>query len=139
MAAWAVTHATRFKVIIMGAGITNWESYYAQNSIRDWQRVYFGTTPYDDPAAHRARSPLATIQAARTPTLILQGEEDHDIGPSQSFEMFVALRSLGVDTELVIYPRENHPILERDHQIDLLTRIALWCDRYMRAPSDNGQ
>jgi dipeptidyl aminopeptidase/acylaminoacyl peptidase len=131
MAAWAVSQTTRFKVIIMGAGITNWESYYAQNSIRDWQRVYFGSTPYEDPAAHRARSPLTTIQNARTPTLIFHGENDQDVSLPQAYEMYVALRTLGVDTQLVTYPGEKHPVLERSHQIDLLTRVADWCDHYM--------
>lgn len=133
MTAWAVTQTTRFKAAIMGAGIANWESYYAQNSIRDWQRVYFGSTPYQDPAAHRAKSPLTFIAQARTPTLILHGEEDHDVSLPQAHEMFVALRAMGVETQLVTYPRENHPILEREHQLDLLRRILEWCDRHIKA------
>jgi dipeptidyl aminopeptidase/acylaminoacyl peptidase len=132
MTAWAITQTTRFKVAIMGAGITNWESYFAQNSIRDWQTVFFGSTPYEAPEAHRARSPLTFINQARTPTLILHGQEDHDVSLPQAYEMYVALKRLGVPTELVTYPRENHPILEREHQIDLLNRVAEWCDKYMK-------
>lgn len=132
MTAWAVSQTNRFKAAIMGAGITNWESYYAQNSIRDWQRVYFNSTPYEDPAAHRAKSPLTTLHTARTPTLILHGEADEDVSPPQAHEMFVALQSFGVDTQLVMYPGEHHPILERSHQLDLLDRVAAWCDRYIR-------
>lgn len=132
MTAWAITQTTRFKVGIMGAGITNWESYFSQNWIRDWQTAFFGSTPYDDPQAHRARSPLTYIKQVRTPTLILHGQEDHDVSLPQAYEMYVALKALGVETQLVTYPRENHPILERDHQIDLLERVAGWCDRYMK-------
>ncbi len=133
MTAWAVSQTTRFKAAIMGAGLGNWESYYAQNSIRDWQRVYFRSTPYEDPAAHRAKSAINFIQQARTPTLILHGQEDHDVSLPQAYEMYVALRALGVETQLVTYPREDHPILERQHQLDLLTRVAEWCDRHMKA------
>jgi dipeptidyl aminopeptidase/acylaminoacyl peptidase len=133
MTAWAITQTTRFKAAIMGAGITNWESYYAQNGIRDWQRAFFGSTPYENPAAHRAKSPLTYICNVRTPTLILHGQEDNDVGLPQAYEMYVALRTLGVDTQLVTYPREHHPILEREHQIDLLTRVADWCDKYLKA------
>lgn len=132
MTAWAITQTTRFKSAIMGAGITNWESYFSQNWIRDWQTAFFGSTPYDDPEAHRARSPLTSIKQIRTPTLILHGQEDHDVSLPQAYEMYVALKMLGVETQLVTYPRENHPILERDHQIDLLERVAAWCDRYMK-------
>ena len=132
MTSWAVTQTTRFKVGIMGAGIANWESYYGQNSIQDWQRVYFNSTPYEDPAAHRAKSPIAFIHQVRTPTLILQGAEDQDVSPPQATEMYSALRAMGVETELVMYPREHHPILERQHQLDLLARVLEWCDRYMK-------
>jgi dipeptidyl aminopeptidase/acylaminoacyl peptidase len=132
MTAWAITQTTRFKAAIMGAGITNWESYFGQNNIRDWQTAFFGSTPYDDPQAHRAKSPITYIRQVQTPTLILHGQEDHDVSLPQAYEMFVALKTLGVDTQLVTYPRENHPILEREHQLDLLARVAAWCDRYMR-------
>jgi dipeptidyl aminopeptidase/acylaminoacyl peptidase len=40
---------------------------------------------------------------------------------------------MGVETQLVTYPRQNHPILERQQQIDLLTRVGEWCDRHMKA------
>ncbi len=132
MTSWAITQTTRFKVAIMGAGLASWESYYGQNSIRDWQRVYFGSTPYDDPELHRVRSPLTHIHNVTTPTLILHGEEDHDVSPTQSREMYIALHTLGVPVELVTYPRENHPIHEREHQVDLLTRVLDWCDKYLK-------
>lgn len=132
IAAWAVTQTTRFKAAIMGAGIANWESYYAQNNIRAWQEAFFGSTPYEDPAAHRQRSPIHYIRQARTPTLILHGQDDQDVGLPQAYEMYVALKSVGVETELVTYPREKHPILKRDHQIDLLTRVGDWFDRYLK-------
>jgi dipeptidyl aminopeptidase/acylaminoacyl peptidase len=131
--AWAVSQTTRFKAAIMGAGLANWESYYAQNGIRDWQRLYFKSTPYEDLPAHRAKSPINFIHQAKTPTLILHGQEDHDVPVAQAYEMYVALKAMGVETQLVTYPRQNHPILERQHQIDLLTRLAEWCDRHMKA------
>ncbi|HVU10702.1 MAG TPA: S9 family peptidase [Phototrophicaceae bacterium] len=132
MTAWAISQTNRFKAAIMGAGITNWESYYAQNGIRDWQRVFYGSNPYDDPATHRQWSPLTTIKTAKTPTLILHGQEDHDVSLPQAYEMYVALKTLGVETQLVTYPRENHPILEKEHQIDLVNRVSQWFDRHLK-------
>ncbi len=132
MTAWAVTQTTRFKAAIMGAGVANWESYYAQNGIRDWQTTFFGSTPYDNPALHRDRSPIAHIRNVRTPTLILHGQEDHDVPVAQAYEMYVALKTMGVETQMVTYPRENHPILERHHQLDLLTRVGEWFDRHLK-------
>ena len=132
MTAWAISQTTRFKAAVMGAGITNWESYYAQNSIRDWQSVFYGSNPYDDPATHRKWSPLTTIKNARTPTLILHGQEDHDVSLPQAYEMCVALKTLGIETQLVTYPRENHPILEKEHQIDLVNRVSHWFDHHLK-------
>lgn len=136
MTAWAITQTTRFKTAIMGAGVANWESYYAQNSIRDWQTTFFGSTPYENPVLHRSRSAIAHIKNARTPTLILHGQEDHDVPVAQAYEMYVALKAHGVETQMVTYPRENHPILERHHQLDLLTRVGEWFDRHLKVKKD---
>ncbi len=132
MTAWAVTQTRRFKAAIMGAGIANWESYYAQTGIRAWQTTFFGSTPYEAPELHRQWSPLTHIHNAVTPTLILHGQEDHDVSLPQAYEMYEALKAVGVDTQLVTYPREHHPILERAHQLDLLSRIEMWLNRYLQ-------
>ena len=133
MTAWAITQTTRFKAAVMGAGLANWESYYAQNSIRDWQTTFFRSTPYQDPTRHRERSPITHARNVRTPTLILHGQEDHDVPVAQAYEMYVALKEMGVEVQMVTYPRENHPILERQHQLDLLTRVGEWFDRHLKA------
>src|SRR5262249_47568826 len=55
MAMWSVTQTTRFRGVVAGAGIANWQSYYGQNGIDQWLLPYFGATVYDDPAIY-ARS-----------------------------------------------------------------------------------
>ena len=97
MTAWAITQTKRFKAAIMGAGIANWESYYAQNSIRAWQSTFYGSTPYADPETHRQWSPQTYIRNVVTPTLILHGQEDHDVSLSQAHEMYQALKACGVE------------------------------------------
>ena len=61
-----------------------------------------------------------------TPTLILHGENDRDVPAEQSYQFYRALKDHGVETRLVIYPREEHAISETKHVHDLLRRVVDW-------------
>jgi dipeptidyl aminopeptidase/acylaminoacyl peptidase len=63
--------------------------------------------------------------------LILHGEEDKRVSVTQSVEMYVALRTLGVDTQLVTYPREGHSVEERNHQVDAIRRVLDWFGEHL--------
>lgn len=131
MTMWAVTHTQRFKAAIAGAGIANWISYYGENGIDRWMIPFFGKSAYDDPAVYRAASPLATIKAAHTPTLIHVGELDVECPAPQSFEFWHALRALDVPTQLVVYPGSGHWIHKPDQVRDVRRREADWFARYL--------
>jgi len=132
MTMWGVTHSGRFKAAVAGAGIANWISYYGQNGIDQWMVPYFGATMYDDPAAYRAASPIESIKAARTPTLVYVGERDVECPPAQSFEFWHGLRALGVPTSLVVYEGEGHALRKPEHQRDLRARVLGWFDKYLK-------
>lgn len=68
----------------------------------------------------------------RTPTLILHGERDEIVAPPQAHEFYRGLKTHGVPTQLVLYPREPHAFVERRHQLDLLRRVLAWFDRYLK-------
>ncbi len=73
----------------------------------------------------------------KTPTLILCGEKDVIDPIGQCTEFYRGLKRYGVETELVIYPREGHRIREERHQTDLLQRVVDWYDRYLMAPKES--
>jgi len=131
MTMWAVTHTTRFAAAIAGAGLSDWISYYGTNGIDTWMLPFFGASMYDDPAVYRAVSPLESIRAARTPTLLYTGDSDVEVPASQSFEFWHALRTLGVTTELYVYPGEGHRLSKPEHVLDLRRRLPEWFDRYL--------
>lgn len=131
MVAWTLTQTDRFQAAVMGAAITNLESYYGQNNIYHWQTVFMQSTPYTAPEQHRARSAIHHIQTVRTPTLILHGAEDKVVPVAQAYEYYRALRDMSVPTEMVVYPREGHGISEQEHQRDMLQRILSWLDTYV--------
>jgi dipeptidyl aminopeptidase/acylaminoacyl peptidase len=132
MAMWAVTQTERFHAAVAGAGLSNFQSYYGENGIDQWLIPFFGASVYDDPAVYRRSSPITFIKNAKTPTLVLVGERDAECPAPQSREFWHALKALGVETELVIYPNEGHAVLDPEHQRDIVRRSLDWFDKYMR-------
>jgi dipeptidyl aminopeptidase/acylaminoacyl peptidase len=132
MTMWGVTHSQRFKAAVAGAGIANWISYYGQNGIDQWMVPYFGATMYDDPAIYRAASPIESIKAARTPTLVYVGERDVECPPAQSFEFWHGLRAMGVPTTLLVVDGEGHAFRKPENQRDLRSRVLAWFNKYLK-------
>lgn len=131
MTMFAVTQTNRFRAAVAGAGISNWQSYYGQNSIDTWMIPYFGASVYDDPAAYAKSSAITFIKQARTPTLVVVGDRDGECPAPQSFEFWHALRDLHVPSELVVYPNEGHGFTDPAHRRDVMVRTAVWFARYM--------
>jgi dipeptidyl aminopeptidase/acylaminoacyl peptidase len=131
VAMWAETQTDRFKAIVAGAGLSNWQSYYGENQIDQWMIPYFGKSVYDDPAVYARSSPMTFIKNAKSPVLMLQGERDEEVPATQSFEFWHALKTLGVPTQLVVYKDEGHGIRKPADQIDMLNRILKWFNHYV--------
>ena len=133
MTMFGVTRTTRFKAAIAVAGISNWESYYGENSIDQWMIPFFGASVYDDPKVYAKSSAIEFIKKVKTPMLIVVGDRDGECPPPQSFEMWHALRAEDVPAQLVIYPNEGHGIRQADHARDLEARELAWWEKYMPA------
>jgi len=133
MAMFAVTQTHRFRAAVAGAGISDWLSYYGENSIDQWMIPYFGASVYDDSAVYAKSSAIDYIKQATTPTLVVVGDRDGECPAPQSYEFWHALRDLGVPTRLVVYPNEGHGFTNPAHSRDVLERSLDWFDRYMPA------
>ena len=134
MTMWTVTHSTRFKAGVAGAGIADWVSYYGENGINQWMVPFFGTTAYENPAAYDRFSPIRYIRHARTPTFIYVGERDVECPADQSLQFHAGLDAVGVPNSLVIYAGEGHGIRDAAHKADLKGRILGWFDKYLGQP-----
>jgi dipeptidyl aminopeptidase/acylaminoacyl peptidase len=132
MTMWTVTQTDRFRAAVAGAGIANWQSYYGQNLIDKWMIPFFGASVYDDPAVYEKSSPIHFIKNVKTPTLVIVGERDAECPASQSYEFWHALKTLGVPTQLVIYPGEGHLFLDPKNQADRLEQTVGWFDKYLK-------
>ncbi|RKY84894.1 hypothetical protein DRQ09_07980, partial [candidate division KSB1 bacterium] len=133
MAAWAVTQTDRFKASVSGAPMTDLAVEYGTetNSINPYDTWYLGT-PYENLKLFIERSPMTHIKNVRTPTLILCGKEDVIDPIAQCYQFHRGLKRYGVETELVVYPREGHGIREEKHQIDVLNRVINWFEKYLK-------
>ncbi len=132
MTMWAVTQTNRFAAAVAGAGIANLQSYYGENQIDQWMIPFFGASVYDDPQVYAKSSPITFIKKTKTPTLILVGDSDGECPPPQSYEFWHALKTLGVETELVVYEHEGHAFANPAHQRDVIERVAAWFDQHLR-------
>jgi dipeptidyl aminopeptidase/acylaminoacyl peptidase len=133
LTALTITQTNLFKAAVMGAGLSNLISDHGQDDIPSANLLYFPGLPYQHPDAYWQGSAIRHIVNCTTPTLILHGDADARVPPSQGMEMYRALKSLDVPVEFVRYPREGHPIKERHHQIDLMRRLVAWFDRWLKS------
>ncbi|MBB6147374.1 dipeptidyl aminopeptidase/acylaminoacyl peptidase [Silvibacterium bohemicum] len=132
MSMFAVSQTHRFRAAVGGAGVSDWLSYYGENSIDQWMLPFFGASVYDDPAVYAKSSPINYVKQVKTPTLLVVGDRDGEGPAPQSFEFWHALRDENVPTQLVVYPNEGHRFVDPAHQIDVLERALGWFDEYMK-------
>jgi dipeptidyl aminopeptidase/acylaminoacyl peptidase len=133
MAEWAITQTNDFKAAVSGAGLSNLISEYGSEEHPSYDEWFYGV-PYESDSLVKFlnSSPFTQLKNAKTPTLILQGETDTTDPPDQSQELYRGLKHYGVETELVMYPREPHGFREEKHLLDRLNRILAWYDAHLK-------
>jgi dipeptidyl aminopeptidase/acylaminoacyl peptidase len=108
ISAYCATFSDRFKAVSVGAGISNWMTYYVNTDIHQFTRMYLGDTPWNDEEIYRKTSPMTYIKSACTPTLIQHGEKDVRVPVPNAYELYQGLKDVGVKTELVIFKGMGH-------------------------------
>lgn len=104
ISAFLSTHdSARFKAISVGAGISDWMTYYVSTDITPFTPQYLKATPWDDPDIYRKTSPITYIKGAKTPTLIQHGATDERVPPPDAFELYRGLLDQHVPTKLIVY------------------------------------
>jgi dipeptidyl aminopeptidase/acylaminoacyl peptidase len=130
---WILTHTDRFKAISSGAGASNWISMFAQTDGQRHRQDYFGgKLPYVDFDAYWDQSPLKYITNAKTPTMIHVVKGDPRVPSPQSIELHMALKKLGVPTELFMYPGDTHGIPDPRNRLVKAVAEMKWMDYYVR-------
>lgn len=131
ISAFLTTHTDRFKAISVGAGISDWMTYYANTDITPFAPQYLHATPWDDPEVYAKTSPITTIKQAKTPTLIQQGSNDKRVPVPDSFELFQGLQDRGVPARLILYTGFGHGVNKPKSQRALLQANLDWFSFYI--------
>jgi dipeptidyl aminopeptidase/acylaminoacyl peptidase len=121
ISAFLTTTTDRFAAISVGAGISNWMTYYVNTDIHSFTRTYLKATPWEDPEIYAKTSPMTHIRNARTPTLIQHGEFDRRVPTPNAYELYQGLQDVGVETELIIYRGFGHGISKPKERL-----AAMW-------------
>src|SRR5260370_899768 len=87
ISAFITASSDRFKAVSVGAGISDWMTYYANTDITPFTRQYLHGTPWDDPEIFKKTSPISYIAKAKTPTLIHHGENDRSVPIPNAYEL----------------------------------------------------
>jgi dipeptidyl aminopeptidase/acylaminoacyl peptidase len=134
MTNWLITQTDMFKAASSGAGASNWISMYAQSDVRIYRTPWFLGDPWhaDSPLkTYREHSPIFYVHQAKTPTLIMYGENDRRVPLPQGYEMYRGLKANGVPTELVIFPRAGHGPEELRHRLYKMNKEFQWLEKYI--------
>ena len=131
ISAFLTTTTTRFKAISVGAGISDWTTYYVNTDIHPFTRQYLKATPWDDPDIYARTSPITYVKGARTPTLIQHGEFDRRVPIANAYELLQGLQDRGVPVKLVVYKGFGHGIDKPKERLAATWHNWQWFGKYV--------
>jgi len=130
LTSFIVTKTNRFKAASMGAGLPNLISMVTTTDIQDYLVAHMGAEFWEDYETYEKHSAIYQIKNTTTPTQIIHGANDLRVPFTQGQEFYRALERLGVDTEMVVYPRTPHGPREPKFLMDVSERILTWFEKY---------
>jgi dipeptidyl aminopeptidase/acylaminoacyl peptidase len=129
-----IGHTDRFRAAAVGAGVTNLWSFTGTADIPSFLPDYFAGEPWQNFEAYAKHSPMRYVDKVTTPTLILHGEADDRVPISQGYELYAALKRRGVQTEMVVYPRQPHGPTEPKFVLDIMQRHLELAKKHLAEP-----
>lgn len=131
ISAFLTTSSDRFAAISVGAGISNWATYYYNTDITPFTIQYLGDDPADDPEIYAKTSPMTYIRKAKTPTLIQHGEFDRRVPIPNAYELRQGLEDRGVPVEMIVYKGYGHGITKPKSMRAVMNHNLQWFNHYI--------
>jgi dipeptidyl aminopeptidase/acylaminoacyl peptidase len=131
ISAFLTTSSDRFVAISVGAGISNWATYYYNTDITPFTINYLGNDPAIDPEIYQKTSPMSYIKGAKTPTLIQHGELDRRVPIANAYELRQGLEDRGVKVEMVVYKGFGHGITRPKSMRAVMQHNLAWFNHYI--------
>jgi dipeptidyl aminopeptidase/acylaminoacyl peptidase len=137
ISAFLATHSShRFRAASVGAGISDWMTYYVNTDIHPFTRQYLKADPWSDPEIYAKTSPITYIRRARTPTLIQHGEKDARVPIPNAYELYQGLRDQNVPVRLAVYKGFGHGIDRPKSNRAVMTHNEHWFAKWIWDESD---
>jgi dipeptidyl aminopeptidase/acylaminoacyl peptidase len=132
ISAFLTTHdSERFKAVSVGAGISNWMTYYVNTDIHPFTRQYLKATPWDDPKIYADTSPMTYIKRSKAPTLIQHGELDKRVPIPNAYELYQGLQDQGVPAKLIVYKGFGHGLTKPKAHRAAMEHNLEWFGKYI--------
>jgi dipeptidyl aminopeptidase/acylaminoacyl peptidase len=131
ISAFLTTSTRVFKAISVGAGISDWATYYYNTDITPFTINYLGADPVADPEIYAKTSPITYVKNAATPTLIQHGENDRRVPIPNAYELRQALTDRGVPVEMVVYKGFGHGISKPKAMRAVMQHNLAWFGHYI--------
>jgi dipeptidyl aminopeptidase/acylaminoacyl peptidase len=112
MTNWIGASTDRFRCLVTHASIFSMSGFYGDTDMPAWWLLEIGPDPYRDQVAYDRYSPSLKMDNWKSPTLVIHGEKDYRVGITQGLTLFECLQQRGIDSELLVFPDENHWILK---------------------------
>jgi dipeptidyl aminopeptidase/acylaminoacyl peptidase len=134
MTAWITTKTNRFKAAQADRMISNWLSWYGSSDAQGLTEFEFYGKPWESLEIYEQLAPIRYVQNVRTPTLIVQSEEDHRTPITDAEQWFTALKKQDVPVEFIRYPRSTHDLSRTGEPwllVDRLGRLRQWFEHWL--------
>ena len=135
MTNWVVTHTGRFKAAVTDRCIASWVSFFATSDIGPYfTKDQVGVDPWEKEELILAKSPLRYVKDVTTPLMIVHSLDDLRCWHVEALEMFTALRYLGKEAEMVLFPKENHDLSrggKPKHRVARLQAYLRWFNTHL--------
>jgi dipeptidyl aminopeptidase/acylaminoacyl peptidase len=136
ISAFLTTNTNIFKAISVGAGISNWVTYYVNTDITPFTRQYLEATPWSDMDIYLKTSPMTNINKASTPTLIQHGEFDKRVPIPNAYELYRGLQDRGIPSKLIVYKGFGHGITKPKERLAAIWHNWQWFNKYIFAEEE---
>ena len=130
MTCWLVGHTRQFRAAVAQNAVTDLNAMWYLSDLQSWTEWEFRGLPWEVPEAMHRHSPLSYAADIRTPTLVLHAVNDRRCPLAMGTMFYRALKQHDIDTQMVVFPDEGHPIKQLPHQHDVLRRVLDWFQRH---------
>lgn len=135
-----ITQTNLFAAAVAGSAVTDLTSHYLSVGLLEMPNIYrfetsqfrIGKSLFEDWTSYTRNSPIVHAKNITTPLLAWTGDADINVESTQSIEFYLALRRLGKQHMMLLYPKEGHSLENSQNQKDLSTRIHQWFDHYLK-------